>query len=156
MELIAGDYASFIGYFEDWANGHADIKFFMYGGTPLDGVDQATGCPDFAYPYIWLESPVIKFNSNGGGSYFDIFHVDINFIATAPLDDLAKQRAASAAMFTLMGEFQKKLIADNKGKGILNLEDEMEKNEISRDWAESHYGWRLSLEMVFNANSYLF
>jgi hypothetical protein len=156
MSLISSDFGEFITYFKDWATAEADMAFFMYGGTPLDGVDQATGMEGFDYPFMWLESPDIDFNNNNTGQYIDVYQVGVCFIANAPMDDLAAQVAASVAMFNLMGKFQKQILADNRDKGFLDLGIDMTKREIDRAWSANHFGWRLSFEMSLNANVYLF
>jgi hypothetical protein len=156
MSLIPADFASFIAYFKDWATNEPELNFFMYGGTPLDGVDQATGNPNFKYPFMWLESPKVLFSYNDAGQYMDDYEVGVCFIQKALQGKLSDQIAASVAMYALMGKFIKKLLADNKAKGFVNLDVRLEKDEIDRNWAQNHYGWRLSFVVSLNANSYLF
>jgi hypothetical protein len=152
--LLSADLESYLSYFENWANNEPDVAFFLYGGVEF-GMDYATGSPAFGYPFVWLEQPEIVVEENDMGQFFDRFKTSICFIKNAKLDNLADQRAASVEMFRLMGKFQKKLLADDKTKGFLDLSVQMLKNEVDKGWAKNHCGWKLEFEVLLNANFYL-
>ena len=52
--LLSADFESYINYFKTFAEGHAAVQYFLYGGVEL-GIQYATGGEGFAYPFMWLK-----------------------------------------------------------------------------------------------------
>jgi hypothetical protein len=156
--LISADYEGFLKYFESWAANDPDVKFFLDGGVE-NGLDYATGHPDFEYPFAWLESPEIE-TIEEPGQLIDRYVFGVSVITKADIGDRVACKQASIDTMRIVYNLQKKLRLDNKKKsgratgGFLEVNlGSMKKQEVDRGWAGNHRGWRLSLVLDLNANA---
>ena len=70
--MINGDLAGYISYFEQFAQNHADIKFFHFGEVEK-GMQFARGRQGFGYPFLWLEQPEILTEDNGAAQICEVY-----------------------------------------------------------------------------------
>lgn len=152
--LLSGDFGDYLDYFKNWADTQEDVKFFLFGGVEF-GMDHSAGNPDFDYPLVWLQSPVIASGKNDMGQYWDGYKTGVSFISKIDISDIASYHAEMKAMFSLMSRFRAQLIRDNKQKGFLDLSQEMEIGEVDRGWSGHFCGWRLEFVVLLNANAYV-
>lgn len=152
--MIPGDLLSFVAYFRSWADAHPDVSFFLFGSAEL-GISYARSMPDFDYPAVWLEQPVIESRDNDAAQLNEIYYVGISVLLTAPGDDPQAQTEAYAKALRIVYDLQKKLKQDRKA-GLLTFDwNGMKKEAISQLWADNHYGFRLEVPVDFNLNAIL-
>lgn len=149
--MLQGDLRSFIAYFEEWAENHDTLKFFVFGSVEK-GMDYARGFEDFAYPLAWLEAPNIVPDENETGNVNDVFNGGISILVHAPLDDKAAQIEAQALALDVLYSLRKKIRHDLHN-GLIEYEyNKMRLDPVLQIWNESHYGYRLEMEIAFNVN----
>lgn len=153
--MIAGDLKSFIKYFKDFASQHPDIKFFMFGSVEK-GMTFARSLPEFAYPFMWLEEPVIATMDNQASHINDRYSVGVSIFRVAPLDNQDAQIDAYADCLTNVTQLQAKLRTDRKA-GLIDVElNGQTKESTSQLWADGNYGFRLGFFIEFNINAQIF
>ncbi len=150
--MLSGDLQTFIQYFRQWATAHPDVKFFLFGSVEK-GMSFARSLPEFDYPFIWLEEPVIVTVDNDAAHVNDRFRVGISALAQAPLDDNDAQIEAYARGPSIMTDLQLKLRQDRR-KAIIHCElNGQRKEPVSQLWADGHFGFRLEFEFDMNINA---
>jgi hypothetical protein len=152
--LLSGDFGDYLAYFRAWADADSDVKFFFFGGAEF-GMDHSAGDPEFDFPLVWLQSPVIHPSKNDAGQYWDAYKTGVSFISKIDIGDNADYHAKLTEMYRLMSRFRAQLVKDNKNKGFLDMESQMEIGEIDRGWSGHFCGWRLEFNVLLNANAYV-
>jgi hypothetical protein len=150
--MLTGNLLTFIQYFRGFADAHPDIKFFMFGSVEK-GMSFARSLPDFDYPFLWLEEPVIQTIDNSAAHVNDRFRVGISSLQLAPLDDNDAQINAYALGLQIITDLQCKLRKDQRA-GLIHVDLEGQRKEpVSQLWADGHYGFRLEFEFDMNINA---
>lgn len=152
--MIPGDLLSYINYFKDWANDHPDVRFFCFGSAEL-GLAYARSLPNFEYPFVWLEQPVIESMDNEASQFNEAFVTGITVLYKAPGDKPDKQVDAYANALKIIYDLQAKMKKDRK-RSLINFEwNGMKKEAVNQLWADNHYGFRLEVRLEFNINALL-
>ncbi|RAJ94199.1 hypothetical protein LX87_04084 [Larkinella arboricola] len=150
--MLTGTLHTFIQYFRTFADAHPSVKFFMFGSVEK-GMAFARSLPDFDYPFLWLEEPVIVTQDNDAAHVNDRFRVGVSVLQIAPLDDNEAQIDAYALGLQIVTDLQHKLRKDRK-KGLIHTDLLGQRKEpISQLWADGHYGFRLEFEFDMNINA---
>ena len=153
--ILSGDFASYVDYFRQWSDTHPDLKFFLYGGVEK-GMDYARSFPDFDYPLAWLEQPIILPGDNFAANHMAVYKTGLSVLVQAPLDDNDAQVAAYGQSFRIMLSLLKKLRLDNRSKTILCDLNSIRLEAVSLLWVDSHYGWRMEMNVEMNLNEFLY
>lgn len=152
--MLSGTLLNYIAYFEEWAEANPDVAYFQYGGIEK-GIVSARSNPAFDYPFVWLEEPSIETSDNGASHLCEVYSSGISVLIYAAADDWAAQKIAQDKALQILYSLQKQLRADNRaGKLVCELNG-MKKEPISQLWVDSHFGWRLQFECMFNLNIFL-
>ena len=127
------------------------IKYFLYGGVEL-GISKATGDPNYTYPLLWMEQPTCKFIRNPSGLWTLKYYMGVN-ILTSVSGHLDDEVDASDECQKLLGQIIKRLYKDVREAKFITLSNDFEMDEIDRNWANNHVGWRASFEIEFLAQA---
>ncbi|PMD97667.1 hypothetical protein BWI97_08645 [Siphonobacter sp. BAB-5405] len=152
--MISGDLVSYINYFKFWADAHPDVNFFTFGSVEK-GATYAVSQPGFAYPFVWLEQPIIQSLDNDASHFNEIYHTGITVLIHADLDDFDAQIQAYAKSLQILHSLQAKMKKDRK-RGELNFDwNQIKKEAVNQLWMDSHYGWRMEIPLELNINPLL-
>ncbi|MDR6195167.1 hypothetical protein [Siphonobacter sp. SORGH_AS_0500] len=152
--MIPGDLDSYVEYFETWATHHPDVKFFCFGSVEL-GLAYARSLPDFDYPFVWLEQPVIQSTDNGAAHFNEVYLTGITVLLHAPGDDPKAQVQAYSKALRILYHLQTRLKKDRKESQFTFDWNLMKKETVNQLWADNHFGWRLEVPLEFNINPLL-
>ncbi|QHV97942.1 hypothetical protein [Spirosoma endbachense] len=153
--MLTGDLRTFIDYFRTFCTNHPDLKFFMFGGVEK-GIEAARSFPDFDYPLLWLEEPIINTTDNTMNHVNDKFMVGVTALLRAPGDNLEAQIDAYTKSLQIITDLQAKLRKDRRA-GLIQVELEgQRKLPVSQLWIDGHYGFRLEFGMDLNINATIY
>jgi hypothetical protein len=152
IELL--DLRTFINYVKAWADPDQDLKYFQYGGIER-GLAFARGHEDFAYPFAWLEQPVIVSEDNEMGNTNEEFVCGLSVLYNYDGSEHEAYIDAQANALKILYRFQKKMRHDvNDGKIVTTIRG-MKKEPVSDLWIDKHAGYRLEFRLSLNANRLL-
>ncbi|RAJ92208.1 hypothetical protein LX87_05176 [Larkinella arboricola] len=153
--MIIGDLKSYINYFKAWADASPEVKFFCFGSVEK-GIEFARSLPDFDYPFAWLEQPILQPWDNGAGHLCLRYNTGFTILQKAPQDENEKQIDAYAESLALLTDLMGKLMKDNN-KGLIHFDlNSLKIESVNQLWIDSHYGFRMEVQLDLNINSRLF
>ena len=153
--MLNANLRTFIDYFKTFTHDHPDLKFFCFGSVEK-GISFARSLPEFDYPMLWLEEPVVNTLDNTMAQVNDRFIVGISCLIIAPLDDNEAQIDAYGKAYQIITDLQAKLRRDRRA-GTIDVEFEGQKKyPVSQLWADGHFGFRLEFGLDLNINATIY
>jgi hypothetical protein len=149
--ILAADLESTESYLENFSisnNAH-----FCFGSIE-DVMTDSIGNPDWKYPVIWAELPKIQTQKNEVGNLMEAYKYEVTAFYSGNTDDKISRLAAYKNSLALLYKFQKKLEEDaSNGSLICELSGMIKEPLLTSIFNDSHYGYILSFEASFHANS---
>jgi hypothetical protein len=148
---VGGNIKAVVTYIQSICGQLPNIKYFLYGGVE-EGIARATGDRNYKYPLLWMEQPTVKISQNSAGLWTVSYEMGLNVLTNVSgnLDDeLDSSDVCQGLMYKVIDLINK----DARTRKVLMMSNDFELDEVDRNWANNHVGWRASFRLTFQAKA---
>jgi hypothetical protein len=154
--MIKGTLSEFKNFIENLSTGIAGVNKFLYGDA-LKIVAYSRSNPQFGYPLIHLNRPIVVAENNGFGNQTTVFYAEI--VAMTKVDKTgkandhdAKELLADGQALTILLELERKLRLSSQDD-VIDFETNTEIEPTLPGWIDGHIGWKMTCKITLAANS---